>query len=367
MAISTTSASPAASQPSQKSHIKTPLLLSATLSQLANANVFTKVESLQPAGSFKIRGLGHSVQVARAQYGDKLHVVSSSGGNAGLAACTASRVAGVKATLYCPAGTEDHIVKLVEAEGATVIRGGKNFDEAHAAALEHVRKDPNAVLMHPFEGEHVVAGNSTIVDEIYDQLRDEHGVPAGPDMISTAVGGGGLLNGILTGLQRQFDAQPHLEPPEILGVQCFGADSFSQSMAAGKPVTLDTITSKCTSLGARTCSASTVQRALAYPKGKLHTAVMDDAVAASASWKFARDHRILAEISCGAALAPIYCAERFMKAGVFEQEGERKKNIVVVVCGGSKDSLETIQGYQKAEEARGGVGMCRVMVDGKDV
>lgn len=348
----------------RKSHIKTPLLYSAPLSTICGHNVYLKMEPLQPSGSFKIRGVGHSVQVARAQRGDQIHVISSSGGNAGLAACTAAHIAGVKATLYCPSSTEDHVVKLCEAEGATVVRGGASFDEANAAALAAVRADPNAVLIHPFEGENVVAGNSTIVDEIYDQMREEHDLPAGPDLISTAVGGGGLLNGILMGLQRQIERGA--SPPTICSVQCFGADSFSRSMAENKTVTLDAITSKCTSLGARTCSQSTLDRARAYP-GEKHFVVAEDAVAASASWQFARDHRVLAEISCGAALLPIYFASRVLKQGGVASPSEGKKNIVVVVCGGSKNTLEAVYNFQKAEEARGGTSMCRLIVDGQEV
>lgn len=359
-------------------HIRTPLIYSSTLSKSSGHNIYLKLDNLQPSGSFKIRGIGRSVQEAFNTYGPTVQILSSSGGNAGLAAATASRILGLDCTVYCPETTSDHTVALLQAEDAVVVRKGVAFDDAHANALEAVQRIMNsgseekAVLVHPFLGAPVVEGAATMVEEIYEQLEGEFGFERGegPDFISCVVGGGGLLNGVLTGLIERHSKTHSLDPPPtVLGVQCFGANAFSESRQAGKLVTLDAITSKATSMGAKTCSPDTLAQAAHYEStqvgGRMVTIDVEDQMAASASWKLARDHRLLVELSCGAALAPAYFADRF-NGSVFDNK--EKKNIVVVVCGGSKDSLDDVWSYEQQEEkGKVSVQECRIHVDGREV
>lgn len=353
--------------PVKQCHIRTPLVLSATLSKLSGHNVYLKLDNLQPSGSFKIRGVGTSVQSAYEKHGSSVHIISSSGGNAGLAAATASRILGLKCTVFCPDSTSDHTVALLRAEDAEVQRKGKAWDEANAlaqAAVDNINTGNDgskAILIHPFSGEDIVRGNSTLIPEIYSQLESEHGFEPGqgPDYISCVVGGGGLVNGILTGLMSQSTSHAL---PTVLGVQCFGANAFSQSRQAGKLITLDGITSRALSMGALTCSEDTFKKSYAYT-GKFHTIDVTDEMAASSSWKLVRDQRLLVELSCGAALAPVYFSKRFEES---IWKGQGKKNIVVVVCGGSKDSLEDVYGYEQDEKKRS-VDADRIQVDGRDV
>lgn len=356
--------------PPPQCHVKTPLLFSAPLTKLSGHNVYLKLDNLQPSGSFKIRGIGKSIQAAYEQHGDALQIISSSGGNAGLAAATAARMLSLKCTVYCPVLVPDHIVGLLEAEGATVVRKGEFWDEANAlavAAVESVNNsagDGRAILIHPFKGDVLVQGHATMADEIYAQLHDEHGFAdgQGPDVISVVVGGGGLVNGLLTGLLQQ---KTHSPLPQILGMQCFGANALSQSRQAGKLVSLPAITSKATSMGAKTCSEEALQTVQDYERrgGSFHSVDVTDEMAASASWRLARDHRLLVELSCGAALAPVYFARRLQ--GLIGGSG---KNVVVIVCGGSKDTMEDIRGYRVDEESGSGdVSKARIEVDGKEV
>lgn len=341
------------------SHIKTPLLRSAPLSKILGHNVFLKVDSLQPSGSFKIRGVGRAVQAAAVRHGSSLHVVSSSGGNAGLAAATAARIAGVRCTVFCPDSTPDHIVSLLEAENAQVHRHGKAWDEANVRAMKAVEADPHAVLIHPFEGDELIEGHTSIVDEIYDQLAQEHGVHAGPDAVSLAVGGAGLLHGVLRGLERK--SQAGYSPPLVIGSQCFGADAFTQSYRRKELVSLDAITSKATSMGALTCSKEALDQAMRYTN--LRIIVMDDEIACASVWRLARDHRLLVEIACGAALAPVYFARR-LSADLFGTDGTTK-NVVIILCGGSKDRLQDIHAYQQRELSSGRQPSGRLDLDGK--
>jgi L-serine/L-threonine ammonia-lyase len=74
-------------------HVDTPLLQSHRLSQLTDKTVWLKLEALQPTGSFKLRGIGAACEEYKRQ--GKTRFVSSSGGNAGLAAAYAGRILGV--------------------------------------------------------------------------------------------------------------------------------------------------------------------------------------------------------------------------------------------------------------------------------
>lgn len=345
-------------------HIKSPLVYSPLLSRQAGGhNVYLKLDNLQPSGSFKIRGIGASVRAAFDKRGPDLHVVSSSGGNAGLAAATAARLAGVNRTVHCPESTSDHTVTLLQAEGATVIRKGVAWDEANALAEETVDKDPKAaVLVHPFCGDDLVKGNATLVDEIYDQLAQEHDVASGPDLIACVTGGGGMISGVLQGLLNRQDQRR----PTLVTVQCFGADAFSQSYQKGTLVTLPAITSKATSMGAKTCSPFALKLAQSYGQEHVRTVVMDDKLAASAACRFADDHRLIVELSCGAGVAIAYSWDRVGSAllsGLQGGDGE-KKNIVIVVCGGSKDRLDDLR--EVCGETGGAVDH-RIEVDGRTV
>ncbi|PWN23958.1 tryptophan synthase beta subunit-like PLP-dependent enzyme [Microstroma glucosiphilum] len=339
---------------SSQSHIRTPLLYSPLLSQKTGGhNVYLKLESFQPSGSFKIRGVGRSVQAAHAKIGAKLRVITSSGGNAGLAASTASRIIGVPCTVYCPETTPDHMVELFKAEGATVVRQGKAWDDANAMAEAAVAEDPdNAVLVHPFAGEELVKGNATLMEEVYEQLRSEHGLEPETelDLVSCVVGGGGLINGVLTGILGQerksqsISSSPStFRRPTVIATQCFGADAFSRSWLQHELVTLPAISSRATSMGAKQCSAAALATAEEYGRERLISLVTDDGLAASCSFQFAQDHLLLVEVSCGAGLVPAYYSDRLPM--LLQGSGDRKKNIVIIVCGGRKDRIQDIFAY----------------------
>lgn len=239
------------------------------------------------------------------------------------------------------------------------------MEDAYKNALEIAEAVPNAVVVHPFEGEDVVAGNSTIVDEIYDQLRDEYEVHTGPVVISVVVGRGGLLNGILTSLEHKISQGMHA--PLVVASQCFGADSFTRSHQQGSLVTLEAITSKATSMEALTCSGDCLKKTLGY--ANMHTLAMNDEAACSASWRLARDHRLL-EIACGAALALVYfsdcLASQLFTLAIGPSE-DQKQNVIIVVCAGSKDTLGDIYTYRRREETKDVVGSAHFEPNGQFV
>ncbi|TKY87092.1 hypothetical protein EX895_003769 [Sporisorium graminicola] len=360
----TSTAAPTASDPlSSPLHQTTPLLHSPHLSSRTGHNVYLKLDCDQPSGSFKIRGIGAICQQAISTYGAAgTHLVSSSGGNAGLAVAYAASRAGVACTIYVPVTTEEEVVERLRGEGARVVVGGEAWDAADAAARAEVERmrelgGKGAVYVHPFEGEALVEGHSGLVDEVYAQLPSI-------DVLISSVGGGGLLRGIIKGVERQ--AGP---PPTLVAVQNFGVDSFNRSIdhystnptpsLPNDVVALHAIESKCTSMGTKKCSLTTLHDAISYSRnGEIITLTVTDDLSASACWQFSAHSESdlgaerMVELSCASALTPVFhpwILERIVEGSEKLQGKVRENgrlNVVVEVCGGSKVSKGLLEGYK---------------------
>lgn len=295
-------------------HIVTPLLHSSTMTQSlanttskTNARVWVKLDCVQPGGSFKIRGIGHLAQKAKSSGATKL--CSSSGGNAGMAtAYAASVVGGMTATVIVPTTTPAFARKKIESLGAEVLVRGDVWDEADQHVKQMVQElgEDVACYVPPFEHPDIWEGHATMIDEIKVQLQGK--VPA---CIVVSVGGGGLLCGVLVGLQRNgWESVP------VIAVETQGAESFHVGMKAGKPVRLEGgITSIAKSLGATITSPNALSMSSEHP-GKVISIVISDSAAVDACCQFADDHRCMVEPACGAALAGAAYDEEGVKDGV---------------------------------------------------
>ncbi|KAG0239200.1 tryptophan synthase beta subunit-like PLP-dependent enzyme [Mortierella sp. GBAus27b] len=312
-------------------HNPTPLMYSTELSRKTQTNVWLKLENLQPSGSFKIRGLGHMCQKAFQEHGSEAHFVSSSGGNAGLAAAYASRQLGCKSTIIVPQTCTEFMIKKLRAEGATVIMEGEAWDEADKYARSIVAKDPHGVYIPPFDHPDIWDGNSTMVPEIKTQLN---GVV--PDAIVCSVGGGGMISGIILGCRAAG-----WEKVPILAVETHGADSFHQAVLAGELVTLPKITSIASTLGAKTVSAKSLELSLERPVVPF---TVSDSMAARACWQFLDDHRFAVEPSCGATLSVGYTPA--LLSNIFPDVNENS-NVVFIVCGGSNINMDMLTEYRE--------------------
>jgi L-serine/L-threonine ammonia-lyase len=268
-------------------HLDTPLLHAPPELAGAGRRVWLKMDALQPSASFKMRGVGRLVQ-QRVAEGARA-VVCASGGNAGMAAALAARACGVASTIVVPQTTPPPVREAIAARGAAVVVHGSVWDEAHAHALQLAR-ELGAVYVHPFDDPLLWDGHATLIDEV---------VRAGArfDAVLTSVGGGGLLAGIVEGLQRNG-----LRRVPVIAVETEGAASFAAALAAGEPVTLPAITSIATSLGARRVMQRVVDLAREH---EIVSVVVSDAQAVAACSRFADTMRVLVEPACGAALAAL--------------------------------------------------------------
>ena len=133
-------------------------------------DLLLKLESLQVSGSFKARGALNKVLSLRPEIARR-GIVTASGGNHGLAVAYAGRVVDVPTTVYLPTHTSAVKAARIEGWGATVVRAGIVWDDAHAAALEHATRD-GLTYVHPFADLAVIAGLGTIALEIFEQAPE---------------------------------------------------------------------------------------------------------------------------------------------------------------------------------------------------
>jgi L-serine/L-threonine ammonia-lyase len=307
-------------------YIRTPLILSDPLSKLAGRDIFIKLDCLQPSGSFKDRGMTNLCQALQSKGTEKL--IASSGGNAGLAVATVGHKIGMTVSVVVPESTKPNVIAKLKSLNAEVTVHGKIWNEADLMARQRVAEDPQAEYVSPYDNPLLWTGHSTVVDEIIEDLPKVRA-------IIVSVGGGGLICGVLEGLDRHKNSSA-----KVVACETEGAASFCKSWQnGGKKVRLDGITSIATSLGALEVTEVSLQRAQRHEKagGAVEACICTDKEAVEACVQFAADHRILVEPACGAALAAIY-SDRLRAQTLKNVEGP----VVVEVCGGSGVNMDLL-------------------------
>jgi len=285
-----------------------------------------KMENCQASGSYKIRGIGQLARKLKEEGCQQF--MTSSGGNAGVAASYASKALGIPCTVFVPESTQPACVNLIRDNGAQVKIVGSTYNAAEEIALKEAEKQ-GCGFLHPYNHPEVWAGNSTLVKELKVQL------PSKPSTIVLSVGGGGLLLGVIKGLERVG-----WQDVPVVAMETFGADCFNLSVKANKIVALDTITSVAKCLGARTVAPHLLE---ILPEFSIFSEVVPDAQAILSCIKFADDERTLVEPGCGATLAAVYCGvlKKLQAEGYLPDLASGP--IVVIVCGGNGASLSLFQ------------------------
>ncbi|KAL1524820.1 hypothetical protein AB1Y20_019700 [Prymnesium parvum] len=289
----------------------TPVLESIPLSKAVGTKVLLKMETNQPSGSFKDRGMAYLC--AQLKHSGVNSLICSSGGNAGHAVAAMGRALDMRVRVVVPRTTKPIMLDKIRAQGAEVTVHGANWNEADELARSMVAADADAEYIPPYEHPLLWEGHSSLVDEL---------ALAGikPGAVVASVGGGGLLCGVILGLQRHGWNDVGVVAAETLGANC-----LASAVAAGEPVRLDSITSIATSLGALQCSPTAFRLSQEHPTV---CATVTDAQAVSACALLMNEHRVLVEPACGAAVAAVL--DETQRARLSELE-----SVLVVVCGGS--------------------------------
>lgn len=316
--------------------VETPLVESAPLSRAAGCRIFLKLENVQPSGSFKSRAMGSQIlsHLQKPENANRpVHFFASSGGNAGLAAVCAARSLGYPCTVVVPMSTKPLMFrKLLTAGAHEVIQHGESIWEAGEFMKNELmqKMDPAEpadiakIALHPFDSQSIWDGNSTIVDELVAQLpppetafeKEVYGArPAALDGIVCSVGGGGLINGLIMGLERHSPklrqtststSTAEKNPIRLLAIETAGTDSLATAMNSKSLVSLPKITSQATSLGAIRVSEKTFGYAVNPPPGMaVHSSVLSDADAARGVLRLADEERLLVELACGVCVEAV--------------------------------------------------------------
>lgn len=301
-------------------HQQTPVEQSATLDATLNKAIFFKMECDQPVRSFKIRGIGalceHLAEEGATPF------ISSSGGNAGYAAAYAGRKLGIPTVVVVPETTSQTAKERMTSQGAEVIVHGAVWDEADAHARQLV-DEQSAGYIHPFEHPIIWDGHATLIDEAAQQMPT-------PDVVVVAVGGGGLMCGILQGMHRNG-----WEHVPVIAVETEGAASFAAALAAGELVELPAITSIAKTLGAATVTQKTLDWA---QKHSISAVTVSDEAAVDACLRFADDFGRITEPACGAALSLAYGESDYLR------DYER---VLIIACGGAGVTDDQLRTWQR--------------------
>ncbi|HEX6680937.1 MAG TPA: pyridoxal-phosphate dependent enzyme [Gaiellaceae bacterium] len=185
----------------------------------ARAEIYLKLENLQPIGSFKLRGaLNAILQIPEAELADG--VVTASAGNMGQGVAWAARELGVRSTVVVPDGAAETKVAAIERLGGEVVK--VPYEQWWDAIATSSTSAAPGRFVHPVEDEAVMAGNGTIGLEILEDLPDA-------DAILVPYGGGGLSVGIASAIRALDPTVP------VYAVEPEPAAALTASLAAGEP------------------------------------------------------------------------------------------------------------------------------------
>ena len=198
--------------------VRTPLRHSAWLSAASGAEVFLKLEVLQPTFSYKIRGAFNVIERLHAA-GQKRPLVTASAGNHGRALAYAAATRGIPLTVYVPETAPRTKLDAIRALGCE-LRTCKDYDNAEACAKQHAGSGV-ADYISPYSHPDVIAGAGTVGIEMLE-------ADLALDAIVVPIGGGGLISGIAIAVA----AAP--SRPEVIGVEAAASQPFTASRAAGR-------------------------------------------------------------------------------------------------------------------------------------
>ena len=192
--------------------------------RLAGSEILLKLETLQPVGSFKIRGARNAIrQLSRDECREGIWTVSA--GNAAQGVALAARHIGAPCSVMvidtAPQAKLDAIRRL----GATIVPA--TYDECWETVTAHASPRMRGRFVHPFDDDDFIAGNATLGLELLDQVPDL-------DVVVGAVGGGGLLSGVGSAIRAR---KPHVK---IVAAEPVTAAPLHTSLEKGRACVFDT-------------------------------------------------------------------------------------------------------------------------------
>jgi threonine dehydratase len=193
---------------------RTPLMRHPLLDAETGLTIWVKHENHNPTGAFKVRG-GLNLVGAMSPEERALGIVTASTGNHGQSIALASRIYGVKSTVFVPDGNNPDKNAAMRAYGATVEEGGRDFDEARERCEQRARKT-GARYVHSADEPLLIAGVGTYALEVFEELPNA-------DVVFVPLGGGSGACGLIT-VRNALGARA-----KIVGVGAANADAVYRS------------------------------------------------------------------------------------------------------------------------------------------
>jgi threonine dehydratase len=242
---------------------------------------YLKLESLQPTGSFKVRGALAAVATA---VRDGRPVVTASAGNHGLGVAFAATRLNARATVVVPENASTVKVEALRRFDIDLLLVGDRYDAAEQAALR-IAEQTNAEFISAYTHPDVIAGQATVVGEVAEQV-------VGPFRIVVPVGGGGLAAGTALGAPARAS---------VIGVEAQASRAVSASMRAGRVIDVDVEPTIADGLAGNIAADTMTPRILS--QHGVHVTAVDEAAIRVAVRELALRHGIVAEGSAAVGIA----------------------------------------------------------------
>ncbi|HEY2080987.1 MAG TPA: pyridoxal-phosphate dependent enzyme [Streptosporangiaceae bacterium] len=189
----------------------------------APAEIYLKLETLQPVNSFKIRGATNAVLLA--SVADRAHgIVTASAGNMAQGVAWAARELGLPATILVPDTAPEAKLAAITRLGGTIRK--LPYDEWWRTIVAGRADGIDGLFVHPAQDPAVIAGNGTIGLEILEDMPD-------PDAVVIPYGGGGLTCGVASAVKALRPAT------QIITVEPDGGAAMAAAMGAGRPADVE--------------------------------------------------------------------------------------------------------------------------------
>ncbi len=198
--------------------MRTPVVNSQVIDEMAGRRVFMKCENLQHVGAFKFRGATNAVKILGEEAESGLCTHSS--GNHGQAVALAAKQRGVPAYIVMPNTAPKVKINGVRSHGAEVVLCEPNL-EARVTTANSVLDRTGAAFIHPFDNLNVIAGQGTAAKEMIEECEEL-------DAVLSPIGGGGLMSGTC------ISTRALLPDALLFGAEPDGADDAARSLELGE-------------------------------------------------------------------------------------------------------------------------------------
>jgi|TARA_B110000263_G_scaffold45186_1_gene37196 threonine dehydratase len=200
--------------------LRTPVVNSPEIDEMAGRSVFMKCENLQLVGAFKFRGATNAVKMLGEDA--ELGLCTHSSGNHGQAVALAAKQRGVPAYIVMPNTAPKVKVNGVRSHGAEVVLCEPNL-EARVTTANSILDRTGATFIHPFDNPNVIAGQGTAAKEMIEECGNL-------DAVLSPIGGGGLMSGTC------ISTRALLPNALLFGTEPEGADDAARSLESGEYV-----------------------------------------------------------------------------------------------------------------------------------